>query len=96
MSVEKAVSYYKNKTGPVKMNCGQAVLAAFKDRFSLEDGIIMEFSSYGSGKAPDGECGAFHAAKRILGSGCAEKIKECEAFFADKAGATKRYVSFGR
>lgn len=89
MSTEKAKDYYLNKSGKGKLNCGQAVIAAFIDKFLLDENAIRLFAAYGSGRAPGGECGACYAAKFILKGNHPEKISQCEDAFVSKAGSTK-------
>ena len=58
MSVTKAKAYYTAKDGHKKLNCGQAVIAAFSKRFNIDENVVQLFVSFGSGRAPEGECGA--------------------------------------
>lgn len=57
--------------------------------FQLESGIseetIRTAAQQGGGKAPEGVCGALHAARVILGNGPA--LKEIENDFSAKAGS---------
>jgi hypothetical protein len=71
-----AVEYFKSG----KNNCAQAVARAWSDFSSSEENYISEFASCGSGKAPEGLCGALYAAKVISGN---EYISE---LFAEKTG----------
>ncbi|MFC1668772.1 C-GCAxxG-C-C family (seleno)protein [Spirochaetota bacterium] len=53
----------KNK----RLNCAQAVAMAFKDTLPfITDDTIKQFKKKGFGKAPEGECGMYFAAKYIL------------------------------
>ena len=89
MSVTNAKAYYTAKDGHKKLNCGQAVIAAFSKRFNIDENVVQIFASFGSGRAPEGECGALHAAKFILKKGHCDKIKECENLFVASAGSSK-------
>lgn len=89
MLVEKAKAHYLGKNGHKKLNCGQAVLCAFKEKFALGEGLVTRFESYGGGRAPEGHCASFYAAKVILEKIYPEKFKECEAMFVAHAGSTK-------
>ncbi|MDD5428978.1 MAG: C-GCAxxG-C-C family (seleno)protein [Candidatus Omnitrophica bacterium] len=89
MSKEKAKMHYKGHSGADKLNCGQAIIAAFREKFSLNDEAIKLFAGYGAGKAPGGECGAFYAARFILDGKNKDKIKACEEMFTSSAGSTK-------
>ena len=88
MSRQKAVDYYLNKNTN-NLNCAQAVISAFKEKFSLSEDSVGLFGSYGSGRAPGGECGAYYAAKFILNGKHQDKIRECEEMFLSHAGSTK-------
>lgn len=66
MSIAKAKAYYTSKNGPKKLNCGQAVIAAFREKFDIDENAVHLFASFGSGRAPEGECGVLYAAKFIL------------------------------
>ncbi len=90
MSVEKAKAYYRDRSGPKKLNCAQSVIAAFKEEFCLDEDVVVHlFASFGSGRAPEGECGAFYAAKFILQKNYRDKLDECQNVFISKAGSLK-------
>ncbi len=36
MSADKAKAYYTDRSGPKKLNCAQAVIAAFREKFNIE------------------------------------------------------------
>jgi hypothetical protein len=89
MSIEKAKEHYQGVSGKERLNCGQAVLKAFQEKFSVSDELIAEFKAYGAGKAPEGYCGAFYAAKVILEKNFPGKLGDLENAFASEAGSTK-------
>ena len=89
MTFEKAKDYYLNKEGNERSNCGQAILKAFQEKFSLSDDVISQFKAYGAGKAPEGFCGALYAAKVILEKQSPEKSQDVEKAFLACAGSTK-------
>lgn len=89
MRVGKARDLYLNKGGTGKMNCAQAIIGAFGDNFPVMPGGIEAFSGYGRGKAPGGECGAYHAARLILSKYDAGMVGKLEEAFSGKAGSTK-------
>ena len=66
---EKALASFRRQ--PLCLNCAQAVAHAF-DR---ED-LVAELRAAGGGNAPDGLCGALHAAVQICGKESAPKIAE--------------------
>ncbi|MDO8535596.1 MAG: C-GCAxxG-C-C family (seleno)protein [Candidatus Omnitrophota bacterium] len=89
MSIRKAKDYYAGRTGPKRLNCGQAVIAAFRENFGIDENAVHMFASFGSGRAPGGECGALYAAKFLLNENHKEKIEECTNAFISKAGSIK-------
>ncbi len=89
MSTEKAKEYFLGKLGREKLNCGQAILKAFQEKFSVSNEVILQFKAYGAGKAPEGYCGAFYAAKVILEKRFPEKFKDTENELIAHAGSTK-------
>ncbi|MCU0858886.1 MAG: C-GCAxxG-C-C family protein [Pontiellaceae bacterium] len=67
-----AVDHYKNGRG----NCAQAVALAWKDKKQPESEHHSLFSGCGGGRAPEGLCGAVHAACELAGGHQKETIKE--------------------
>ncbi len=89
MSTEKAKRYFTKTENGKKLNCAQAVIKAFKDKFAPEDLSVEDFSRCGGGGAPEGECGALYAAERLL-KGKAEDAPGClREDFSKKAGSVK-------
>ena len=77
-----AAQYFHGKE---RFNCCQAVLKAYADKTGMSDEHIREmFSAHGGGRAPDGLCGAIHAAKELLSN---EKFEQVLAKFEQAAGA---------
>lgn len=66
MRAEKAKIYFTKREKGIKLNCAQAVVKAFKEKFDLEELSVQDFSECGSGKAPGGECGALYVAECLL------------------------------
>ena len=89
MSINKAKDYYIGKDRKKRLNCAQAIIGAYMDKFSLGEDTINSFGSYGGGKGPEGECGALCAAKFILKEKHQNRIRECEALLSSHAGSTK-------
>ena len=89
MSASKSREHFLGINGSTKMNCAQAVIAGFKDKFSIGDEAIAKFASFGGGKAPKGRCGALHAAQFILGGSQTREAKKCEEIFLQAAGSGK-------
>ncbi len=56
---EIAESLYHGKD---KLNCAQAILKAFQDKYSVEQSKIDEFKAFGGGRAEGNVCGALYAA----------------------------------
>jgi hypothetical protein len=68
---DSAVEHYKNRRG----NCAQAVALAWKDKRQPASDHHLRFSSAGGGQAPEGLCGALHAACELAGKTNQEKLK---------------------
>lgn len=69
---KNAVEYYKNRQG----NCAQAVALAWKSKVQPEADHHARFSGSGGGRAPEGLCGALHAACELAGEPKKEILKE--------------------
>ncbi len=89
MSIVKAREYYLGINGNKKHNCAQAVIAGFKDKFSLGDELVATFATYGGGKAPEGCCGALYAIRHILKDNGGLEIEKCNEAFIKAAGSSK-------
>ena len=81
--------YYLGVNGNIKHNCAQAVIAGFKDEFSLKDELVATFASHGGGKAPKGYCGALYAARYMLENATTDEIEKCNDVFIKAAGSSK-------
>jgi|GEM_PF-444991 len=62
---------------PERLNCAQAVLAAHQAVTGDHSLAVASFKPWGGGRAPDGRCGALHAAC-LLAPASEEKL--CAAF----------------
>ena len=63
MEKPDALAHFRGKQ---RYNCAQAVLKAFAPSVGLEDTCLEQFSHFGRGQAPEGECGALFAAKSVF------------------------------
>jgi len=68
---------------PLRLNCAQAVLAAYQETTGDTSMSLPSFQAYGGGRAPQGLCGAVHAAA-LTRPALAEAIK---AEFLARTGA---------
>ncbi|MFH1542075.1 MAG: C-GCAxxG-C-C family protein [bacterium] len=84
MPKNKAKKHFLGQDGHQRMNCADAVIAAFKDKISTEDKTML---CKGGGQAPGGVCGAYCAGKHILDKYASEKMAEFENFFTEKASS---------
>jgi len=66
MRKEKAVDYFLGRNGARRMNCAQAVVAAFETERFFSEEEFQEFAICSNGKAPQGYCGAVYAAIKVL------------------------------
>ena len=73
---KKSVEFFR--VPPMFYSCAQSVLLGFKDEFGITDKEIQDFAAFMAGKAPNGYCGALHAAIYLLEKKGVdiEKVKE--------------------
>lgn len=72
---------------PRMHNCAQAVGCGLG-----RDELFAELAECGGGRAPEGRCGALHAAMRIVGPARAEEVRSkfAAALGSDKCAVLKR------
>jgi hypothetical protein len=87
MRRQKARKHFLGQDGHAKLNCGQAVIKAYHDVFDAPAAEVDLFAGYGGGKAPEGRCGAYHAAHHLLSKKAPHKVQECQQEFREAAGA---------
>ncbi len=63
MVVKQAVDSFHGKDS---LNCAQAVIKGFQQIAEIPDSLIEQFKRMGGGRAPDGVCGALHAAMELV------------------------------
>lgn len=63
MNEDTAMHHFR---GPARVNCAQAVLLAFQGALPVSDAMLQAAKGCGGGRAPEGECGAYHAARLLL------------------------------
>jgi hypothetical protein len=89
MPVTSAINHYLGKAGHARVNCAQAILSAFREKFNLDDGVVQQFKTFGGGNAPDGLCGAFYAVKYLSEKNIIREIDLFKEEFKEQAGSTK-------
>lgn len=89
MPVNKAKNYFLGKDGIKRLNCAQSVICAFKEEYGIDEDMIEKFKEFGGGRAPEGVCGAYYAAKFVLEKSKSEKIVELSKNLTDLAGSLK-------
>lgn len=88
MPHNKAKNIFLGRDGEKRLNCAQAVLAAFKDNLKVDENLIALAQAHGGGRAPKGYCGAYWAAELLIEKYCCpEKAAEFEQYFKEKAGS---------
>ncbi|WHH59509.1 C-GCAxxG-C-C family (seleno)protein [Petroclostridium sp. X23] len=87
--IEKAKRHYLGIDGYKRMNCAQSIICTFEHKYKLKDEIVEMFKAYGRGRAPEGLCGAYYAAKFLLEKECEGHEKKLEQYFLVHAGSTK-------
>ena len=89
MRKEKAKNHFLGRNGCAKLNCGQSVIKACYDKFEAPPDAVVQFAAFGAGKAPQGECGAYYAARHLLSKKHAHKLGQFALDFINSAGALK-------
>ena len=84
MKAVEAMDWFHGKE---KFNCAQAVLKAFQMESGISEDTIQIAASQGGGRAPEGVCGALHAARVILKN--STTLTSIETDFAAKAGSNQ-------
>ncbi len=77
----KALEYFLQP--PARYNCAQAVLAAYREVTGDCRCTLESFQTLGGGRAPEGICGALHAACLL----CPEATPSLQAAFQAQTGA---------
>lgn len=86
---KKAVDLYKGLNGNKRANCAQSVTLVLKELFNITDETLALMENAGSGKAPEGFCGAVYAAQKILADNSPDKLAQFNEYFAQKGGSLK-------
>lgn len=69
---ETASDHYKARRG----NCAQSVALAWKDKKEPDSTHAEAWTSVGGGQAPEGLCGALHAARELVGESRKEHLTQ--------------------
>jgi len=83
-----AVDKFLGRDGE-RVNCAQAILAAFKDKFEVNNLTMNLFKQYSGGRAPEGMCGAYYATIFMLDDNLPEKIDDFEKEFLENMKTNK-------
>ncbi len=89
MRKEKAKNHFLGKNECVRLNCGQSVIKAYYDKFEALPDEVALFAAFGAGRAPQGECGAYYAARHLLSKKHTHKIGQSAQDFINFAGSMK-------
>jgi len=60
-----------------------------EDKVNIDENYLSSFKEYGGGRAPEGYCGAFYAAKMLLSLSEEHNIQDFEGYFMKHAGSLK-------
>jgi len=85
MYAKRAVDYYSKSK---EYGCAQSILKSFQDLYDVTEETIVEYKSFGGGRAEGGLCGAVYAAKSLLDHE-SELATELESQFSKKMGTAK-------
>ncbi len=80
----KASDYFH---GPQGLNCAQAILKAFQEKYDIPEDTIIKYAQFGGGRANEGLCGALFALHHIVET--TEHITSANSHFEKKAGSIK-------
>ena len=80
---ESDLTYFR---GPERFNCAQSVYRSLEKLREIEEEKSEELATAGSGRAPDGMCGALYAAKQMLP---AEQKAELRSWFEQNGGSVR-------
>lgn len=84
-----------NFHGEHRYNCAQAVLVTYASTAGVDQACVTQFSQYGGGRAPGGECGALFTAKALVQDPAAKQ--EIEREFVGVVGTSQcREIRQGR
>lgn len=72
--------------GTERHNCAQAVYRSLEKHRAIDPDTLHELAAAGSGRAPNGLCGALYAAKKLLPP---EHKTELRAWFEQNAGSVQ-------
>ncbi|MFH1826578.1 MAG: C-GCAxxG-C-C family protein [bacterium] len=84
MSKEKAKKHFLGQDNHPRLNCADAILAAFKNRLSTDEQSTL---CKGGGQSPGGVCGAYCAANHLLEKNRPDKVAEFTRTFISQAGS---------
>ncbi len=87
MRKEKAKNYYLGKSGEGKFNCAQSVMKAYFDLFNIPEREIDACAAFSAGRAPEGRCGAYHAACHLVAKKNPARLASFEREFLSAAGS---------
>jgi len=93
MDKPNALEFFR---GESRYNCAQAVLKAYASLTGVEHSCVERFSRLGSGRAPEGECGALFAAKSMLADDSARQTLQDAFVRAAGSAACREIRQLGR
>ncbi len=82
MSVQRALQAYRQE----KHNCAQSIFRGFQEAKGISEQTILLAKALGGGWAPEGRCGALHAALEL--TACPTQRERLTRAFVEKAGST--------
>ncbi|MBN2703138.1 MAG: C_GCAxxG_C_C family protein [Pontiellaceae bacterium] len=72
--------------GPERYNCAQSVYCSLEKHQEVPAEKVNELAAAGSGRAPDGLCGALYAAKLVLSE---DRKAELRGWFEENGGSVR-------
>ena len=83
MPIQKSLNAFKQE----KLNCAQSVFRGFQEKKGIQDDFVHAAKALGGGRAPEGRCGALHAALEL--TACPVAKDRLTNAFIEKAGSEK-------
>jgi hypothetical protein len=83
MPIQKSLNAFKQE----KLNCAQSVFRGFQEKKGIQDDFVHAAKVLGGGRAPEGRCGALHAALEL--TVCSVAKDRLTHVFLEKAGSDK-------
>ena len=83
--MHEAIARFRGKHGYRRVDCAEALAVTYQESFSLDAEFVGQSRAWGRGRAPEGSCGAWYVADRILSDAAPEGAEKLLTAFHDAA-----------